>query len=110
MKTEQVNNITIYQTEKELERLYTLLEKHDCNIGKPDRNHHKDKLFTDDQVRIYLFKNVFKVKMTVLLFENFVRTLHYCNLVRFSPSYRALPRHSPPYPVVHTNHFTNFAF
>lgn len=88
MIVEEVYNIDIYLPEKEFERIYTLLEKHDCNQGKLDCNHPKKKFINDDQGRI---------------------TLLYHNLVRFTLLYSALPQHSPPYPVVHTNHFRNFA-
>lgn len=109
MIVEEVYSIAIHLPEKELERLYRLLEKRDCKQIKVDCNHPKKKLITENQARKYLFKNGIKVKMTVLQFDNFIFNLLYHNLVRFSSPYSALPRRSPTYPVAHTIHFRNFA-
>ena len=56
MKAEEVYNIAINLPEKELERLYALLQK---NVCKPI----KKKLITDEEARNYILKTVFKVKI-----------------------------------------------
>lgn len=61
MRAEEVYNIAIHLPEKELERLYALLEKQVCKrhvaICKPS----KKKLITDQEARNYLLKTVFRV-------------------------------------------------
>ena len=65
MKAEEVNNIAIHLPEKELERLYNLLEKHVCNITTAACKRPKKKLVSDEEVRRYILTTVFKVKMPV---------------------------------------------
>lgn len=60
MRAEEVYNIAIHLPEKELERLYTLLEKRVCNAKKVYCKPTKKKLITDEEARRYLLKTVFK--------------------------------------------------
>lgn len=62
MKAEEVYNIAIYLPEKELERLYTLLEKHGCKNKKHVFKRAKKKLITDEEARSYILKTVFSFK------------------------------------------------
>ena len=62
MRAEEVYNIAIYLPEKELERLYTLLEKHVCIKIDTSCKPPKKKLISDQEARIYILKTVFKVK------------------------------------------------
>ncbi|MGV3698170.1 hypothetical protein [Flavobacterium sp.] len=60
MKAEEVYNIAIHLPEKELERLYTLLEKRVCNIKRTYCKPSKKKLITDEEARNYLLRTVFR--------------------------------------------------
>ncbi len=61
MKAEEVYNIAIYLPEKELERLYALLEKSICKKANTVCKHAKKKLITDEEARKYILKTVFKI-------------------------------------------------
>ena len=61
MRAEEVYNIAIHLPEKELERLYMLLQKKVC---KPQIKHCKPlkkKLVTEEEARRYILKTVFKI-------------------------------------------------
>lgn len=70
MRAEEIYNIAIHLPEKELERLYTLLERIVCKkqvrVCKPP----KKKLITDNEARNYILTTVFKVNMTGLQMQN----------------------------------------
>lgn len=61
MKAEEVYNIAIHLPEREIERLYTLLQKNvykqQMTICKPI----KKKLITDEEARRYILKTVFRI-------------------------------------------------
>ena len=61
MKAEEVYNIAIHLPEKELERLYTLLEKNVCKKKSLVCKRAKKKLITDEEARSYILKTVFRV-------------------------------------------------
>ncbi len=61
MKAEEVYNIAIHLPEKELERLYTLLEQRIYKNPKPVCKHIKKKLITDEEARRFILRTVFKV-------------------------------------------------
>lgn len=61
MKAEEVYNIAIYLPEKELERLYALLEKTVCKKKDHVCKRAKKKLITDEEARRYILRNVFRV-------------------------------------------------
>ena len=63
MNAEEVYNIAIYLSEKELERLYTLLEKRVCKKKNHVYKRAKKKLITDEEARRYILKTVFKVEI-----------------------------------------------
>ena len=61
MRAEEVYNIAIYLPEKELERLYALLQK---KVSKSQNKHCKTikkKLITEGEARRYILKTVFKI-------------------------------------------------
>ncbi len=66
MRAEEVYNIAIYLPEKELERLYTLLERHVCIKLDTHCKPPKKKLVTDKEARKYILKTVFKVNTPIL--------------------------------------------
>lgn len=61
MRAEEVYNIAIHLPEKELERLYTLLEKRVCKKPRKSCKTIKKKLITDEEARRYILKTVFKI-------------------------------------------------
>jgi L-rhamnose mutarotase len=61
MRAEEVYNIAIYLPEKELERLYTLLEKKVCKRQNKHCKPIKKKLITDEEARRYVLRTVFKI-------------------------------------------------
>jgi len=61
MKAEEVYNIAIYLPEKELVRLYTLLEKKVCKRSIKTCKPIKKKLIADEEARRYILKTVFKI-------------------------------------------------
>jgi hypothetical protein len=61
LKAEEVYNIAIHLPEKELERLYTLLEKKVCKKQKTYCKTTKRKLITDEEAKRYILKTVFKI-------------------------------------------------
>ena len=61
MRAEEVYNIAIYLPEKELERLYALLEKKVCKRQSKYCKTIKKKLITDEEARRYILKTVFKI-------------------------------------------------
>ncbi len=63
MRAEEVYNIAIYLPEKELERLYTLLEKRFCKKQNKYCKPIKKKLITDEEARRYILKTVFKINV-----------------------------------------------
>jgi hypothetical protein len=63
MKAEEVYNIAIYLPEKELERLYALLEKKVWKRQNKYCNPIKKKLITEEEARKYILKTVFKVSV-----------------------------------------------
>ncbi len=63
MRAEEVYNIAIHLPEKELERLYTLLEKNVCKKKNHTCKPIKKKLITDEEARRYILKTVFKVEI-----------------------------------------------
>ncbi|RKS00587.1 hypothetical protein C8C84_0206 [Flavobacterium sp. 102] len=66
MRAEEVYNIAIHLPEKELERLYTLLEKRVCKKPTKSCKTTKKKLITDQEARLYILKTVFKIDISVL--------------------------------------------
>ena len=61
MKAEEVYNIAIHLPEKELERLYILLQKEVCKGQKGYCKPIKKRLITDDEARDYILKIVFRI-------------------------------------------------
>ncbi len=70
MKAEEVYNIAIHLPEKELERLYTLLEQKVCKKQERVCKSAKKKLITDEVARNYILTTVFKVHMSGLQLKN----------------------------------------
>jgi hypothetical protein len=62
MKAEEVYNIAIHLPEKELERLYTLLESKFFKKQKAHCKTVKKILITEEEARWYILKTVFKIK------------------------------------------------
>lgn len=64
MKAEEVYNIAIHLSDKELERLYSLLhDKVKSKLNKVPASKRK-KLISDDEARAFILKTVFKIKQT----------------------------------------------
>ena len=63
MKAEEVYNIAIYLPEKEMERLYTFLEKRLKKAISLNAKAVKAKLITDKEARDYILKTVFGREM-----------------------------------------------
>jgi hypothetical protein len=61
MRAEEVYNIAIYLPEKEMERLYALLQKKFCKQQKATCKPSKKILITDEEARSYILKTVFGV-------------------------------------------------
>ncbi len=61
MRAEEVYNIAIYLPEKELERLYSLLQNKVCKKQNKNCKTIKKKLITDEEARKYILKTVFKI-------------------------------------------------
>jgi hypothetical protein len=74
MKAEEVYNIVIYLLEKELERLYTLLEKKICKEKNSVCKRAKKKLITDEEARRYILKTVFKIEIPAITSNNTTHT------------------------------------
>lgn len=66
MRAEEVYNIAIHLPEKELERLYTLLNKKVCKEKKTVCKRAKKKLITDNEARNYILTTVFKLDISIL--------------------------------------------
>lgn len=66
MRAEEVYNIAIHLPEKELERLYTLLEQRICKKPKRVCKPVKKKLITEEEARRFILKTVFKIDLDSL--------------------------------------------
>lgn len=66
MRAEEVYNIAIHLPEKELQRLYTLLERMVCKKQERDCKPPKKKLITDEEAKRYILKTVFKIDNSIL--------------------------------------------
>lgn len=66
MRAEEVYNIAIHLPEKELERLYALLEKNVCKEKKTVCKPAKRKLISDNEARNYILSKVFKIDSSSL--------------------------------------------
>lgn len=63
MRAEEVYSIAIYLSEKELERLYILLEKKVYKRQNKYCKPIKKKLITNEEARKYILKTVFKISV-----------------------------------------------
>lgn len=61
MRAEEVYNIAIHLPEKELERLYALLEKKVCKQQNGICKLNKKSLISDEEARSYILKTVFHI-------------------------------------------------
>ena len=61
MKAEEVYNIAIHLPEREMERLYILLENKVCKKQNEVCKPSKKKLITNEEARRYILKTVFRV-------------------------------------------------
>jgi hypothetical protein len=61
MKAEEVYNIAIHLSEKELERLYALLQKRIYKKQNKVCKLPKKKLITEEEAKRYIYKTVFKI-------------------------------------------------
>jgi hypothetical protein len=61
MRAEEVYNIAVHLPERELERLYALLEEKICNKQERVCKPIKKKLITEEEARNYLLATVFKI-------------------------------------------------
>lgn len=66
MRAEEVYNIAIHLPEKELERLYALLNKKVCKKQERVCKPIKKKLITDQEARNYILTTVFKINISGL--------------------------------------------
>ncbi len=64
MKAEEVYNIAIHLPEKELEKLYALLEKKICKKQNINFKSKKKPLISEEDARKFILRTVFKIHTT----------------------------------------------